>query len=279
MSIATTSRILSLANELILDIADRLDCQADLSSLSRVNHRLHNLLTPHLLKWNIRREDSSALFWAVKRKRLTLARQLLHLGANVNTSCHRSSCRSQKDTPLLGAIRARSLDMVTLLVEAGADVLLNNEFGFRCTPICAAINGEHRQILLYLMSRLESLDAHLDHLDHENTALSIAVRERRVGMVKALLKAGANPNCGTREGVTPLLRLLYNDSGNLRQGLKPLPETYVLARLMLKCGADPDHRYFDTSPRAVGLIDKDPRVRELFANAPAITRGGSGPSG
>lgn len=56
--------LLSLPNELLLEIADHLGRESDINSLVRVNKRLCNLLNDYLYKFNLRHGNGLCLYRA-----------------------------------------------------------------------------------------------------------------------------------------------------------------------------------------------------------------------
>ncbi len=115
-----------------------------------------------------------------------------------------------------------SEDMMSWLIENGADIEYEDYFG--CTPLAihaGRING-HLEYLIKLGANIESRD-------HEkNTPLFHATRLYYINNVKILVEAGANVNVKNSSGETPLLNALKR----ARNG--DLPELVELVKYLLK---------------------------------------------
>lgn len=74
---------LDLPNELVLEVANHVDSQAQLSRMSRTSRRLHQILTSELLRLNIRDDGSSAALWAFRNNHVEMLSRLHSYGANL----------------------------------------------------------------------------------------------------------------------------------------------------------------------------------------------------
>ena len=136
----------------------------------------------------------SALVAAIKSRNLELARSLLQRGAKAN-------CRNSEQTALGEAVNRRSTELVALLIEAGADVdayyhtdenLLESG-----TPLQAAALSGSIQIATVLLNAGATVDKPSAG-SCLRTALQCAVHGNCAEMVLLLLANGADPNaCAT----------------------------------------------------------------------------------
>ena len=80
----------SLPNEIIFEIVEHLDKEQDINCLICVSRRFYYLFNDYLYCYNIKHRRCSALFWATKHGRESTARNLLHLGADVNATVEKA---------------------------------------------------------------------------------------------------------------------------------------------------------------------------------------------
>jgi ankyrin repeat protein len=103
-------------------------------------------------------------------------------------------------TPLMLACEMSNLEMLQLLVSAGADVSLRDEFG-RTALTLAAESGWQSAIDVLVQSGIE-----VDTADDLGwTSAHVAAAAGHVGTLSALLHAGAKPDRANLLGWTPLI--------------------------------------------------------------------------
>lgn len=107
--------LLSLPNELLFEIAARLQNQKDINSLTTTCCQAYSLLNGYLYKYNIQHGNSSALLWALQRGSVSTAKKCLQMGADLEADVAGS------DTPPLTATSYREPDVVRFLLESGAN--------------------------------------------------------------------------------------------------------------------------------------------------------------
>lgn len=167
---------------------------------------------------------------------------LLAAGASVN---HRD--RAQK-TPLhLAAVLEDRVDIVRLLLKAGADIECENGIGE--TPLLGSLRYGNREIAGFLLDA----GANVHHKStKQRTPLHWAVQQGFVDVVQALLQRGADPNCRDRHDITPLMHAVCDE---------------LLARLLLDYGAKiNDISGTGKTPLTMALGDRsdNKNVVELF---------------
>jgi ankyrin repeat protein len=107
-------------------------------------------------------------------------------------------------TPLHSAVTNNHLELVTYLVEKGADINARDEY--KRTPL----HDGHRNInmVTYLVENGASINVH----DCWNkTPLHYAISYGSLDIVKYLVEHGANINARNKEGQTPLHCIIYNN--------------------------------------------------------------------
>ena len=185
-------------------------------------------------------EEQTALMWAVAEKHLEVARVLIEAGADV----HARSRTLKKPkatgsyyaptlqpyggyTPLLFAARENNLDVVRLLLAAGANV--NDAAADGVTPLLVATVRGHVELAAALMER--GADPNLDGAGY--TALHWAA-----GVWESSLTSGV-------VGIEPQPR---NQEWTALAGLQE-PAKLDLVKALLAHGADPNARIVKNPPR------------------------------
>lgn len=136
--------------------------------------------------------NDSNLLEAVKNNETKLVEQLLADGANPNTVDE-----DRFDAPVINyAASNNNLEMVKILVDAGADVNLGNEFKWQA--IHAATRVKNVEIVSYLLDQGADVDAKNFHSGDLRTPLLIAINNYDVEMIDFLLDKDANVDLGYR---------------------------------------------------------------------------------
>ncbi|KAG4428965.1 hypothetical protein IFR05_015554 [Cadophora sp. M221] len=210
-------------------------CNAPLAAIIRQDEPLLALILKHLPDPNVcnkignGRNEHGLLHYALHTGKPSIMQMLVEAGADVNTSFHiwgtvlQEACRVKSmefvkylleknadpnitpleihpietiQCPLHVAVSNGSLELVDLLLDAGADP--NRPKG---TLWLAAING-HLEIVTRLL-QIESLDIDAlssdagHYADVKGTALHAAVEKDHVDVLRLLLDRGADPNVKT----------------------------------------------------------------------------------
>ena len=126
-----------------------------------------------------------------------------------NNHSHVSLCYKGvvfQETPLYMACIHGDMDIVKILVEAGADINETAVFrdGSNTSPLWVAARNNHIDLCRYLLSKGS-------RVNNGYSALMGAVDKGREEIVRILLEAGANPNKVGDDGETPM------DRARLRQ--------------------------------------------------------------
>ena len=124
---------------------------------------------------------------------------LLAAGAKVN-----AKATDTGETALMNAVTREHTDIVTMLLEAGADVTPKNKFDFNA--FTSAVAGGHQEIAGLLLDAGAKVEDGASGL----TPLQFAASSGNLDMIRFLVKRGANVNRGAKAGEqTALLSAIY----------------------------------------------------------------------
>jgi len=172
-------------------------------------------------------------------------------------------------TALNRAVLVNNLEMVKVLVDAGADI--HNESRTHAMPLSEAAYYGHREIVEFLLQEGADVDRQPTNISSHGsgTALHEAALGAKPDIVELLVNHGADANApDNRDGATPLL-----------SAISPEPQSADRAatvEILLSSGADPDventNGYYYFSPLGGALkfsisytkrpISKDCRIAE-----------------
>jgi ankyrin repeat protein len=204
----------------------------------KVDYELIEALIAKKAKVDVTNEFGSApLAEAVKLADARMVKMLLDAGAGVEAA------NEDGQTALMLAIKTAELPLVEMLIKAGAKVNTVEKFQNQ-TPLmwAAAAPKNAGAMVKLLLSKGADAKARALYTDWPNqlssepraqyrpvgglTALLYAARDGCNDCVEALIRAGADVNVPTPEGVTPLMVALDNDHNDV-------------ANLLLDRGANP----------------------------------------
>jgi ankyrin repeat protein len=182
--------------------------------------------------------------WAVGTGNLDILRWTLDHGGDINADTY-------SGTPIHVAAREGRLEMLKLLIERGADINAGNMVG---TPLGDAIENNHAECAIELL-RAGAVPKPEEYSD--KNLLIMAVHQRSVPMVKALLRAG---HAVDQRGD---IRELDEDTGEMHALYANATPLIVAAQLgedqiveaLLRAGADPYARD-EQGRRAVELAQE-----------------------
>lgn len=151
------------------------------------------------------REQAQAdadLIEAVKENRLDEVKRLLDSGASPNA-------RGEGDSTALRVALCQpqpNLDIITALLDAGADLEAGNGIGER--PLVYAVKYGDLSVLRLLLNRGANVNA--QRMGGE-TALHAAVEKGDVEVINTLVLYGADVNLPDRYGITPLYNAAFKE--------------------------------------------------------------------
>jgi len=168
------------------------------------------------------------LYMAVDKKHKPIVEYLISKGVNVN-----EKNGLDNGSALYLASYNGSLEIVTMLVDAGADVHLKPIHGY--SPLYAAFENKHKPIMEYLISKGARVDE--KNGPGEITVLYQACTDSSldIDIVNLFVDAGADVNSKTKAGYTPLFLAVQNKR-------KPIVEYLISkgARINEKNGLNDD---------------------------------------
>lgn len=220
--------------------------------------------------------SSSPLYEACHRGFFDIVKYLIEKGANVNQK------NDDHNSPLLTAIGGGyngeyKKDIITLLLENGADININVEGEYGETPLLRAIDRADYEILQELFNR----GAKIPDLRHGNNLLHYfvarrahrsidgmvilnkgEVNENNVQTFKILLNKNYDVNSQNEEGETPLNLIADSDDSDM-------------VGLLLRAGADPNiaNKNGITPLQKACLANKFGPVRLLVSNGAELKAG------
>lgn len=237
----------------------------------RIDHEVAQALLNRGANPNARNAlGTSPLCEAVTIADAKLVAMLLKAGADPNLG------NNDGQTPLMIAARNGSLPLAQMLVKAGARVNAREQYRGQ-TALMWAVAGSSVEVVDFLIRQKAEIDARSTINDWGNqitsepraqyrpagglTALLYATRSGCLECAKLLLKAGADINRPTPEGVTPLMNAIDNNS-------------YGIANFLLDQGANP--HIGDWWGRTALYLAVDMRTRGTGRGAPAEFRSAEG---
>jgi len=217
---------------------------------------------------------TEALFPALYDRDLPRLRALIAEGADVN------AMDRDGHSPAFLAVGLEDVKLLTVLRDAGADLLARSTFG-QSTLICAAAEGPLAVVRLILA-------AGADPNEHESlyrmTPLHVAALRNQAAAMTLLLRAGGRTSLRDGEGRTALMCAAENASADAARVLLPSCSgsdrsealrvatknaSLRMVKLLLAAGADPLEKDPDgTSALSLAWVNKKaPGIVKLLANA------------
>jgi len=128
-------------------------------------------------------------------------KKVLDSGIGIN-SCDEPG----RETALMVAAGGGNLEVVTFLVESGANI--NQKSGEGSTAIMPAILKEHGKVLQYLLSKGAQINYQTTS-GFKFSPLQLACQLGHTDMARNMIEAGANVNSVAGDGSTPLISAIF----------------------------------------------------------------------
>ena len=175
------------------------------------------------------------LFSACHGNQIDVVKLLIKAGANPNTLLQTDNGTI---TPLSRACTNANLKMIDLLLKAKADPNLHVYGKETFHPLIAAITINHPGIVDTLLKANADPNA---RSRHRFTPLMYACSNGNLEIVESLLKAKANPNIQAVDGSTPLVATITSSfMSRLVFNNRQTSKYYQIIDTLLKFGADPN---------------------------------------
>lgn len=150
------------------------------------------ILLKHGANVKARKHGDSALSLAVKNNLPEIARLILRAGADPDEK------NSVGETPLCSAAKAGHIELLKILIEAGANV--HTVANSTSAHLMAAASGKYEAIKILLKA-----GANIFYIPpHQRSILHQAAENNHTECMRILLAAGADPNAEDSRGDTPL---------------------------------------------------------------------------
>ena len=186
-------------------------------------------------------EDFTPLHWAVKTRRTTILKRLLHWNIDAKTKnealrlaalngdtdmveCLLNSGARVSDESMFGrgvlhqAAQSKSPEVVRLLIKHGADVSATDMQGH--TPLHLAAASGHEAIVKLLLDEMTAKSFDVDVTDNTGrTPLHLAAFHGHIGAVKLLVDQGALINRPDNRGLTSVSLASCSDNETVEQFL------------------------------------------------------------
>jgi ankyrin repeat protein len=189
--------LVSLANELLLSIADNLTCARDINVLALTNRRLYTSLNLFLYRYAVRQSNHSVLHWAAYHGRSNTLLMLLDISADV-----RAPVRNSKGLTVLHFASAKGhLMIVEILIQSGADVNAQTSTG--TTPLYKAVSNGFECITRLLIENGADF-MNIRYGPNQSTLLHIASLLGFTAIVQLLLEKGMAIEVKDADLQTPL---------------------------------------------------------------------------
>lgn len=182
-----TISLLDLPNELLLDTADLLHADRDLSAFARTSRRTYAALIFTLYARDAKSGEGAALHWAATHGFTKVAERSLAQGADVDT------------------IQTRRWDTYPLIMRSWS------QGSIKVTPLQAAIGHQHEAVAVLLLQRGANVKARIEPAQSGFTVLHVASGLGLVSIMKMLLDKGLRIGTRDKVGQTPLHHAVQSD--------------------------------------------------------------------
>ncbi|KAL2054392.1 hypothetical protein ABVK25_005140 [Lepraria finkii] len=147
-------------------------------------------------KANCRNSEQTALGEAVNRRSTELVALLIEAGADVDAYYSKDESSLESRTPLQAAALSGSIQIATMLLNAGAIVNKPSARSFIGTALQCAAGGNCAEMVLLLLANGADPNACATLCEHSSTALGYALSRCSINIdiLSALINAGADVN-------------------------------------------------------------------------------------
>lgn len=277
--------MLSLPNEIWIQIINYLDSQRDINSVCRVDRRFHWLFNRYLYQFNV-------LYWDGDE---ATARRFLELGVSVNSTFRRSrlsptrwvsssadsESRSKGIIPLHIACFEGHQNLVQLFLDKGANpqTRCHNEL----SPLWLALTSTNEKVSRTISYHIPDIASHLVYSSKRVSPLHLASYLGLATSVRFFLSKGIDINALDLRENTPLHHALASAAYKLGYNPKcfgpqhkiyPASHDEVLETVvaLIEAGANINRKGFASrTPKELAFEHKDERVRKLFELVPKQT--------
>ncbi|KAH7061706.1 hypothetical protein BKA63DRAFT_393689, partial [Paraphoma chrysanthemicola] len=136
-----------IPNEILFEVLQYLDCQKDRSRLAQSCRKFYPVITDYIFQHNVRHNKSNLLNYAAKRDLRAMTRRILRMGGDLETRLTMPwTASNTRQTPLATAARHGHLEIIKILLEAGASQFVD---GLRI-PLAVAMLAGHEAVALLL---------------------------------------------------------------------------------------------------------------------------------
>ncbi|XP_075590544.1 B-cell lymphoma 3 protein homolog isoform X2 [Dermatophagoides farinae] len=171
-------------------------------------------------------------------------------------------------TPLLAAIESNSLELVKILVKAGADIEMADSFNSN-TPLHQACLHFPSNARLDIVKYLIACGANVNTKNNSGfTPLLTAILQNysiNVRLIKLLLRSGCDPDEANKAGISPLLATIRRSSDHFDDGVETV-------QLLIDHGCNVNAREFEYCNQAPVLTPGDTALNiSIDRNQDSIT--------
>ncbi|WEW60166.1 hypothetical protein PRK78_005651 [Emydomyces testavorans] len=213
--------LVSMPNEILLSVADNLSDEKDINNFARTNRHLNSLLNPYLYAYDLKHNNGSALWWAVKHGQQGTAEKSLDAGADINAPAEPKSEHNNWTPPAPLLVRAvacrprniqylrqelyqqyvqRHLSLLQLLIDRGVDIDAKDQDYGQTAVQKAASQGDDEVVRLLIEN---GADVHA-RCSSDNTVLHAAALACNAETINFLIDKGLDVNATHNTGGTPL---------------------------------------------------------------------------
>ena len=270
--------IWTIPNEILFEVVQHLNCKKDQICFAQSSRRFYPVITDYISRHNVRYNRSSLLNYAAKRNLKAMTQRVLQVGGDIETRLTIPWTANDKHlTPLATAARHGHLEIVKILLEAGASQFIN---GLRA-PLLVAILARHESVALLLSQQLCASVKPLGK--SADTVLQMASEVKLPRLVKHYLdnrdaqlrRLDGKHVHNLSNALVRVLLVDFSDEDLFKRKLDD--DAYQIVFMLLQQGASPDIRIQTQSlpvitARVIASRHPDPRVRNLVsAKMPATT--------